>query len=96
MNRYTFTCLWRPPKDHWPIHGAHWRTVSVVLESADRPEHAACDACLYLIAMRRGPAQAVSVSSGVAGKQQALFHIHFYWRWYSCVVTWGGWVVEAR
>jgi hypothetical protein len=96
MNRYTFTCLWRPPKDHWPAFGAKWRTVTVVLDSMDRPEHAAYDACLYLIAVRRGQAKAVSVSGGKAGQGLALSHIHFNWSWHSGVVTWGGRVVEVR
>jgi hypothetical protein len=46
--------------------------------------------------LRRGQAKAVSVSGEVAGKQQALSHIHFNWNWYGGVVTWGGWVVEVR
>jgi hypothetical protein len=96
MNRYTFNCLWRPPKDHWPMYGAKWRTVTVVLDSSGLPEQAAADACLYLIAVRRGQAKAVSVSGGVTGQQQALSHIHFNWNWYSGVVTWGGRVVEVR
>lgn len=96
MNRYTFSCLWRPPKDHWPVHGAQWRSVTVVLDSTDRPEHAACDACLHLIAVRRGQAKAVSVFVGEAGQEQPLSHIHFNWSWYSGVVTWGGWMVEVR
>lgn len=95
MNRYTFTCLWRPPKDHWPMHGAKWRTVVVTMDSRDRPEHAAADACLYLIAVRRGQAKAVSVAGGEAGQKQALSHIHFNWNCYSGVVTWGGLVVEV-
>ncbi|HNR56703.1 MAG TPA: hypothetical protein PKJ19_16165 [Flavobacteriales bacterium] len=95
MNRYTITCLWRPPKDLWPNHGAQWRLVTVVLESADRPEHAACDACLYLIAMRRGQAKAVSVLSSANRKELMLFHIHFNWIWYSGVVTWGARIVEV-
>lgn len=95
MNRYTFTCLWRPPKDHWPVHGPKWRTVTVVMDSTYRPEHAACDACLYLIAVRRGQAKAVSVSLGEAGQEQPLWHIHFNWNWYNGVVTWGGGVVEG-
>lgn len=96
MNRYTFTCLWRPPKDQWPTLGPVWRTVTVVLDSFDHPENAACDVCLYLIAVRRGQAKAVAVSGGEAGQQQALSHIHFNWNWYNGVVTWGGWVVEVQ
>ena len=96
MNRYTFTCLWRPPKDQWPVYGAQWRTVVVVLDSTDRPEHAACDACLHLIAVRRGQAKAVSVLGGEAGQEQPLSHIHFNWSWYNGVVTWGGSVIEVR
>lgn len=95
MNRYTFSCLWRPPKDQWPVHGAQWRPVFVLLDSTDRPEHAACDACLYLIAVRRGQAKAVSVSGGKARKKQLLSPIHFNWSWYGGVVTWGGWVLEV-
>ncbi|MCC6401955.1 MAG: hypothetical protein IT227_14425 [Flavobacteriales bacterium] len=95
MNRYTFTCLWRPPKDHWSIYGAQWRPVTVVLESMDRPEHAACDACLYLIAVRRGQAKAVSVSGSALGHELPVTHVHFNWSWYSGVVTWGGRVVEV-
>ncbi len=95
MNRYTFSCLWRPPKDQWPVHGAQWRGVTVVMDSRDSPELAACDACLHLIAVRRGQAKAVSVSGGKAGQEQSFSHIHFNWRWYGGVVTWGGWVVEV-
>lgn len=76
--------------------GAKWRTVVVTMDSTDRPEHAAADACLYLIAVRRGQAKAVAVSGGVAGKLQALSHIHFNWNWYSGVVTWGGQVIDVR
>jgi hypothetical protein len=95
MNRYIFTCLWRPPKDHWSIYGAQWRTVVVVLDSTDRPEHAACDACLYLIAVRRGQAKTVSVSGSDLGHEQPVTYVHFNWNWYSGVVTWGGRVVEV-
>lgn len=94
MNRYTFSCMWRPPKDQWPVHGAQWREVTVVMDSTDSPELAACDACLHLIAVRRGQTKAVSVTGGKAA--QPLSHIHFNWSWYSGVVTWGGWVVEVR
>lgn len=94
MNRYTFTCLWRPPKDHWLVHGARWRPVTVVLDSTDHPEHAACDACLYLIAVRRGQAKAVSVAVGAAGQGIQLSHIHLNWNSYSGVVNWGGRGVE--
>lgn len=96
MNPYTFCCLWRPPKDQWPMHGARWRVVTVVMDSSDRPELAACDACLHLIAVRRGQAKAVSVSGGKAGKKQLLSPIRFNWSWYGGVVTWGGWIVEVR
>lgn len=96
MNRYTFSCLWRPPKDHWAVHGAQWRVITMVMDSTDSPELAACDACLYLIAVRRGQAKAVSVSGGKAGSAQPLAHIQFNWSCYSGVVTWGGWVVEVR
>ena len=96
MNRYTFTCLWRPPKDHWPVHGAKWREVTVVLDSTDSPELAASDACLHLIAVRRGQAKAVSVLGEKTGKEQPLTYIHFNWSWYCGVVTWGGWVVAVR
>jgi hypothetical protein len=96
MNRYTFTCLWRPPKDHWSIYGAQWRPMTVVLESMDRPEHAACDACLHLIAVRRGQAKAVSVRVGDLAHEKPITRIHFNWSWYSGVVTWGGCVVEVR
>lgn len=82
--------------DHWPTHGPKWRTVVVTMDSMDRPEHAAADACLYLIAVRRGQAKAVSVSGEEAGQHQALSHIHFNWNRYSGVVTWGGWVVEVQ
>jgi hypothetical protein len=96
MNRYTFTCLWRPTKDQWPGHGAQWRGVTVVMDSTDSPELAACDACLHLIAVRRGQAKAVSVTGGQAGQGVPLSHIHFNWNWYSGVVTWAGSVVEVR
>lgn len=96
MNRYTFTCLWRPPKDHWPVHGAKWRTVTVVMDSTDRPESAALDACLHLIAVRRGQAKAVAVFDGLMERERQLAHIHFNWSWYSGVVTWGGLVVEVK
>ena len=66
------------------------------MESTDKPEQAACDACLHLIGVRRGQAKAVSVSGGKAGKEQPLSPIHFKWNWYSGVVTWGGWVVEVH
>lgn len=95
MSHYTFTCLWRPPKDHWPLHGAKWRSIIVVVDSTDRPELAACDACLYLIAVRRGQAKAISVAGGPAGPGRALSSIHFNWSWYCGVVTWGGNVVDV-
>lgn len=96
MNRYTFTCLWRPAKDQWPVHGAQWRLVSVDMYSNDSPEQAACDACLQLIAIRRGQAKAVSVFGGEAGQEQPLSHIHFNWSWCGGVVPWGGCVVEVN
>lgn len=94
--RYTVRCRWRPPKDHWPSLGPNWREVTVVLDCTGSPEHAACDACLHLIAVRRGQAKAVAVSGGKAETEQPLSHIHFNWSWYSGVVTWGGWVVEVH
>jgi len=67
----------------------------VDIDSVDIPEQAACDACLYLIAVRRGQAKAVSVFGGHSGHGQPLSHIHFNWNSYSGVVPWGGWVVEV-
>lgn len=96
MNRYTFTSLWRPSKDQWLVYGPKWRTVTVFMDSMDRPEHAACDACLYLIAIRRGRARAVSVFGREARQGYQLSHIHFDWSRYSGVVSWGGWAVEVR
>lgn len=78
------------------MHGAQWRGVNVILDSMDSPELAACDACLHLIAVRRGQAKAVSVTGGRAGQEQSLSHILFNWSWCSGVVTWGGWVVAKR
>lgn len=95
ITRYTVVCRYRPPKDHWPVDGPQWRTITVVMDSTSNAEGAACDACLYLIAVRRGQAKAVSVSGGEAGQGKPLSHIHFNWNWYSGVVTWGGWVVEV-
>lgn len=68
--------------------------IVVTMDSMDRPEHAAADACLYLIAMRRGQAKAVAVSGDEVGQRILLSHVHFNWSWFSGVVTWGGWVVE--
>ncbi len=77
------------------MHGAKWRTVLVTMDSMDRPEHAACDACLYLIAVQRGQAKALSVRGGEAGQGLTLSRIHFNWSWYSSIVTWGGRVTEV-
>lgn len=96
ITRYTVVCSYRPPKDHWHLDGPKWRTITVVMDSTSNAEGAACDACLYLIAVRRGQAQAVSISAGKAGQGQPLSHIHYNWSWYSGVVTWGGWVVEVH
>lgn len=96
ITRYTVVCQYRPPKDHWPVHGPQWRTITVVMDSTSNAEGAACDACLYLIAVRRGQAKAVSVSGGEAGQEQPLSHIHFNWNWYNGVVTWGGVMVDVR
>lgn len=96
ITRYTVVCHYRPPKDHWPVDGPHWRTVTVVMDHTGNAEGAACDACLYLIATRRGQAKAISVSGGDAGVVRTLAGIYFNWNWYSGVVTWGGWVVGVR
>jgi hypothetical protein len=93
IRRYTVECRWRPPKDHWPLTGAHWRTVVVELDSMDRPEGAACDACLFLIGTRRGQATAVSVQAKDDSAATTVYNITFNWSWYDGTVTWGGHVV---
>lgn len=77
ITRYTVVCHYRPPKDHWLVDGPQWRTITVVMDSTSNAEGAACDACLYLIALRRGQAKAVSVSGGEAGQGKPLSHVHF-------------------
>ena len=77
------------------MYGAKWRTVVLTMNSMDRPEDAACDACLSLIAVRRGQAKAIAVCGGDAGRHQPLSKIHFNWHFYDGVVTWGGWIVEV-
>lgn len=95
LNRITVECLWRPPKDHWPTLGARWRSVTVIMESADRSEGAACDACLFLIATRRGQAKAVTCTIGPNGNLELLSHIAFNWSDYDGTVTWGGHVADV-
>ena len=70
--------------------GASWRTVIVELNSMDKPEGAACDACLFLIGTRRGQATAVSVRADGDIVETPVHHITFNWNWYHGTVTWGG------
>ena len=94
--RYTVECRWRPPKDHWPLTGPHWRTVVVELDSMDRPEGAACDACLFLIGTHRGQATAVTVHAEGDRAPSTVHNITFNWNWYNGTVTWGGWIVVVE
>jgi len=93
LRRYTLECRWRPPKDHWPLTGAHWRSVIVEINSMARPEGAACDACLFLIGTRRGQATAISVQAKDDSAATTVYNITFNWSWYDGTVTWGGHVV---
>ena len=93
VHRYTVRCRWRPPKDHWPILGPKWRVVTVLLDHTEPPQHAAPDACLYLIATRRGQAEPIDVCAE-GHEPIPLPSTTFDARLYAGGVTWGGWIVR--
>jgi hypothetical protein len=92
LRRYEVRCLWRPPKDHWRRLGSAWREVVVTLMDDGAPHGAAIEACLYLIATRRGQAKA----DLVVEPELVQHHTNtgtFNWSHYDGVVTWGADIV---
>jgi hypothetical protein len=79
--------------EHWKEMGARWRVVHVSILD-DAAQSAADNACLCLIAMRRGRARVVEV----VGPNDVVLVVNrsgFAWSWFDGAVTWGGDVLEV-